>query len=115
MATQLSESEQVSQFQQLFNQPRFAAVFQFYSAITKLKAQGIRDVIARMVKEESEILIVALFCYLHEARDSSILHVPPLAQQHTHRLIYRTSHSVPWIAYPLASLYSVLPAVCVRK
>ena len=29
IATQLSDSEQVSQFQELFNQPRFAAVFQF--------------------------------------------------------------------------------------
>ena len=36
MATCLSDSEQVSQFQQLFNQPRFAAVFQYFSAITKL-------------------------------------------------------------------------------
>ena len=72
IATQLSDSEQVSQFQQLFNQPRFAAVFQFYSAITKLETPGIRDVVARMVKEKSETRLVSLLRCLYEAQDPSL-------------------------------------------
>ena len=72
IATQLSDSEQVSHFQQLFNQPRFTAVFQFYSAITKLETPGIRDVVARMVSEESKALLVALLRCLFEAQDRSL-------------------------------------------
>ena len=72
MATQLSDSEQVSQFQRLFNQPRFAAVFQFYSAITKLETPGIRHVVARMAERRSEALLVSLFHCLYEARDPSL-------------------------------------------
>ena len=72
IATQLSDSEQVSQFQQLFNQPRFAAVFQFYSAITKLETPGIRDVVARMAKEKSKTRLVSLLHCLYEAQDPSL-------------------------------------------
>ena len=72
IATWLSDSEQVSQFQQLFNQPRFAAVFQFYSAITKLKSPGIHQVIARIVEEKSKPLLVSLLHCLYEARDPSL-------------------------------------------
>ena len=72
IATWLSDSEQVSQFQQLFNQPRFAAVFQFFSAITKLKSPGIRQVIDRIVEAESEPLLVSLLNCLHEAQDPSL-------------------------------------------
>ena len=72
IATQLSDSEQVSQFQQLFNQPRFAAVFQFYSAITKLETPGIRDVVTRIVKEKSKTRLVSLLHCLYEARDPSL-------------------------------------------
>ena len=72
IATQLSDSEQVSQFQQLFNQPRFAAVFQFYSAITKLETPGIRDVVARMAKGDSKSLLVSLLHCLYEAQDPSL-------------------------------------------
>ena len=72
IATQLSDSEQVSQFQELFNQPRFAAVFQFYSAITKLETPGIRDVVARMVSEESQTRLVSLLRCLYEAQDPSL-------------------------------------------
>ena len=72
IATQLSDSEQVSQFQQLFNQPRFAAVFQFYSAITKLETPGIRDVVARMAKGNSKTRLVSLLHCLYEAQDPSL-------------------------------------------
>ena len=69
IATRLSDNEQVSQFQQLFNQPRFAVVFQFYAAITKLKGSGIQQVIARIVEQKSEPLLVSLLCCLYEAQD----------------------------------------------
>ena len=72
IATQLSDSEQVSQFQQLFNQPRFAAVFQFYSAITKLETPGIRDVVARMTKGNSKTRLVSLLHCLYEAQYPSL-------------------------------------------
>ena len=72
IATQLSDSEQVSQFQQLFNQPRFAAVFQFYSAITKLETPGIHHVVARMAKEDSRTRLISLLHCLYEAQDPSL-------------------------------------------
>ena len=72
MTTRLSDSEQVSQFQQLFNQPRFAAVFQFFSAITKLKSPGIRQVIDRIVEAKSKPLLVSLLRCLHEAQDPAL-------------------------------------------
>ena len=72
ITTKLSDSEQVSQFQQLFNQPRFAAVFQFYAAITKLKSPGIRQVIDRILKVKSKPLLVSLLRCLHEAQDPAL-------------------------------------------
>ena len=72
IATWLSDSEQVSQFQQLFDQPRFAAVFQFFSAITKLKGPGIRQVIDQIVRAKSKLLLVSLFHCLYEAQDPSL-------------------------------------------
>jgi hypothetical protein len=72
ITTKLSDSEQVSRFQQLFNQPRFAAVFQFYAAITKLKSPGIRQVIDRIVEDKSKPLLVSLLRCLHEAQDPAL-------------------------------------------
>ena len=83
ITTKLSDSEQVSQFQQLFNQPRFAAVFQFYAAITKLKSPGIRQVIDRIVEAKSKPLLVSLLRCLHEAQD------PDLCLYVAERLGYR--------------------------
>ena len=50
MATQLESSQQVKQFKELFGRARFAAVFQFYAAKTKLKTPGIKDVVVEAVK-----------------------------------------------------------------
>ena len=74
IATRLSGSEQVSQFQELFNQPRFTAVFQFYSAITKLKSSEIHQVIDQIVEAKSKPLLVSLLHCLHEAQDPSLCH-----------------------------------------
>ena len=69
IATCLSDSDQVFQFQRLFDQPRFAVVFQFYAAITKLKSPGIRQVIAKTVDTGSKPLLVSLLRCLYEAQD----------------------------------------------
>ena len=87
IATSLSGSEQVSQFQQLFNQARFAAVFQFYAAITKLKCPGIHQVIDKIVEDESKLLLLSLLRCLHEAQD------PPLCLYVAERLDYQLSLS----------------------
>ena len=49
MATQLTSSEQVAQFQKLFGRARFSAVFQFYAAKTKLETPGIKDVVIEAI------------------------------------------------------------------
>ena len=72
IATWLSDSEQASQFQQLFNQPRFAAVFQFFSAITKLKSPGIRQVIDQLVEAKTKPLLVSLLRCLYKAQNPSL-------------------------------------------
>ena len=72
IATWLSDSEQISQFQKLFNQPRFAAVFQFYAGITKLKSPGIRQVIDEITEERSKPLLLSLLRCLYEAQDPSL-------------------------------------------
>ena len=87
LTTRLSDSEQVSQFQQLFDQPRFAAVFQFYAAITKLKSPEIHQVIDRIVEAKSKPLLVSLLRCLHEAQD------PDLCLYVAERLEYRVDLS----------------------
>ena len=72
IATWLSNKEQVSQFQQLFNQPCFAAVFQFFAAITKLKSPGICTVIAKIIETKSDPLLISLLRCLYEAQDASL-------------------------------------------
>ena len=49
MATQLSSSEQVAQFRELFGRARFSAVFQFYAAKTSLQTPGIQDVVVEAI------------------------------------------------------------------
>ena len=73
IATTLSENEQVSQFLNLFTQPRFSAVFQFYAAITKkLNIPRMQEVIAKIVKANSQPLLVSLLHCLHEVQDPSL-------------------------------------------
>ena len=51
MATQLKPDEQVKQLRELFGRARFSAVFQYYSAKTKLKTPGIHDVVVEAVEK----------------------------------------------------------------
>ena len=60
MATQLQGNEQVSKFSELFDAPRFSAVFQFYAANTKLQAPGIKDEVIRIVKGSNKSLLLSL-------------------------------------------------------
>ena len=86
----LPASKQISTFNSLFGDSRFSAVFQFYSAITKLRTsrpllsklpqwlipQGVtvhmRDLIQRMIQQEKQTLLVSLLNCLVEAEDPSL-------------------------------------------
>jgi hypothetical protein len=80
MARSLAESEQVAKFKELFDKPRFIAVFQFYAAITKLKTSGIRDIIDQVGEkcgevnpdDEAKTLLRSLLHCLNEAQDQSL-------------------------------------------
>ena len=95
IATQLQASEQVSKFNELFHTSRFSAIFQFYSAITKLKTPGIKDVVVNVVKkysrnrgssipDEDKVLMLSLLHCLYEAQDHSLCE--SVAQQLQHGL-----------------------------
>ena len=71
--SKLPQSEQVVVFKTLFGQPRFAAVFRFYAAFTKLETEGIREVIGNIVKtKENPQLLLYLLHGLYEAQDLSL-------------------------------------------
>ena len=82
IATQLSNDEQVSKFSELFNKPRFSAVFQFYAAITELQTPGIKNVVTRIATKcgdfhyqfpnEDQSLMVSLLRCLYEAQIPSL-------------------------------------------
>ena len=85
----MPSGEQISVFQELFGQPRFSAVFQFYAGITKLKTyrwflsklpnfffpnspRGILDLVTNLIKQRSKPLLVSLLHCLHEAEDPTL-------------------------------------------
>ena len=77
--SKLQDAEQVKIFRQLFGQPRFAAVFQFYAAFTKLEMEEIKEVLTNIVKNkeeketsESKYLLLYLLRGLYEAQDVSL-------------------------------------------
>jgi len=70
--SKLPPAEQVTIFNELFDQPRFSAAFQFYAAFTKLQTQGMRNVVVRIVKKKSKLLLLSLLRCLYEARDASL-------------------------------------------
>ena len=87
--SRLPASEQISTFNSLFHDSRFIAVFQFYSAITKLRTSRpllsmlpqwlipqsvtvhIRDLIGRMIQQRNKPLLMSLLHCLVEAQDPS--------------------------------------------
>ena len=91
----MSSSEQISEFQKLFGQPRFSAVFQFYAGITKLRTKrrflsllprflcpvpaSVYDLVRRIIVQEQKKdfstpkpLLVSLLHCLYEAEDPSL-------------------------------------------
>ena len=101
IATQLPASEQVSKFNELFHTSRFSAIFQYYSAITKLKTPGIKDVVVNVVKKysrnqggsipkENKVLMLSLLHCLYEAQDPSLCESVAQQLQHGLNLSYTT-------------------------
>ena len=73
--SKLPPVEQVKIFKDLFGQSRFVAVFEFYAAFTKLETEGIREIVASMVKGltyNSKGVLVSLLRCLYEAQDHSL-------------------------------------------
>ena len=87
--SRMPSGEQISVFKELFGQPRFSAVFQFYAGITKLKTyrwffsklpnfvfpnspRGILDLVTNLIKRQSKPLLVSLLHCLYEAEDPSL-------------------------------------------
>ena len=70
--SKLSPEEQVEIFKDLFGQARFAAVFQYYAAFTKLQTAGIQDIIVSIIEQRNKSLLLTLLHCLYEAQDSSL-------------------------------------------
>ena len=80
--SKLPQSEQVQVFNTLFGEPRFAAVYRFYIAFTKLKTKGVREIIVKIVKDIKDVTIELRFSKnlqmlyilhgLYEAQDLSL-------------------------------------------
>ena len=70
--SKMKPAKQVEIFNQLFEQPRFANVFQFYAAFTKLQTQGIQGIVSSIVKRNNTTLILSLLQCLYEAQDDAL-------------------------------------------
>ena len=70
--SKMKPAKQVEIFNELFEQPRFSNVFQFYAAFTKLQTRGIRNTVSRMVKRNDNTLTLSLLQCLYEAQDSTL-------------------------------------------
>ena len=70
--SKLQPEEQIKIFNELFEQPRFANVFQFYAAFTKFRTKGIQDTVSRIVKSKNMTLILPLLHCLYEAQDDKL-------------------------------------------
>ena len=70
--SKLTPEEQVKIFKELFGQPRFAAVFQYYAAFTKLQTAGIKEIVSKMILKKTKTLLLTLLHCLYEAQDSSL-------------------------------------------
>ena len=70
--SKLPENEQVVVFNKLFGEPRFAAVFRFYAAFTKLESEGIRSVVVGIVQKKENQQMLYLLHGLYEAQTLSL-------------------------------------------
>ncbi len=69
--SKLPPAEQVRIFNEMFDNPRFTAVFRFYTAFTKLRTEGIGGVVAQITRGSQERLLNLMHC-LYEADDISL-------------------------------------------
>ena len=86
--SKMTASEQISTFDSMFSEDRFSAIFQFYSAITKLRTSrpllslvprfmrpvpaSIYDLVRKIIRRDSQALLVSLINCLYEAQDISL-------------------------------------------
>ena len=70
--SKLPGKEQVVVFNTLFGEPRFAAVFRFYAAFTKLETEGIREVVTRIIQNKEKPQMIYLLHGLYEAQTLSL-------------------------------------------
>ena len=70
--SKLLGKEQVVVFNKLFGEPRFAAVFRFYAAFTKLENVGIRRIVVDIIKKKDKHQILYLLHGLYEAQTLSL-------------------------------------------
>ena len=63
---------QVVVFNKLFGEPRFAAVFRFYTAFTKLENEGVRSIVVSIAKKKDKHQILYLLHGLYEAQTLSL-------------------------------------------
>ena len=70
--SKLTPEEQVKIYKELFGLPRFAAVFQYYAAFTKLQTAGIKEIVSKMILKKTKILLLTLLHCLYEAQDPSL-------------------------------------------
>ena len=73
MATKLTDEEQTEKFSTKFgNEDRFAAVFRFFAAETKLINPGIGEVVKKVARSKSGSLLLDLMHCLFEAQDPKL-------------------------------------------
>ena len=70
--SKLSDKDQVVVFNKLFGEPRFTAVFRFFVAFTKLVNDGIRQIVANIVKKKDKYQVLYLLHGLYEAQTPSL-------------------------------------------
>ena len=70
--SKMQPKEQVKIFNELFKQPRFSAVFRFYSAFTKLQTEGIMDTVFNILGSNNKTLMMSLFHCLYETQDVTL-------------------------------------------
>ena len=70
--SKLPGKKQVAVFNKLFGKPRFAAVFRFYTAFTKLENVGIRRIVVDIIEKNDEHQILYLLHGLYEAQTLSL-------------------------------------------
>ena len=70
--SRLPGKDQVVVFNKLFGEPRFAAVFRFYAAFTRLENEGIRRIVVNIIKKNDNHQILYLLHGLYEAQTLSL-------------------------------------------